>query len=216
MIHKPYPLILLWILLSVHTKVECKIRDDSGPRLTFSRFSMAYLTGRQNSLNRGVETLGHGAGIEILINPPYGDEDEDLVIGWTWNNRIGWNFTKGNLCSFGEDIGFWGAKRIGSNMEAGMQYSFIGYNVYQNISFFGSKIQGAFRWKNLQFTYTREGAGVFYGCIKTKYGKDMSNVHGLELAYLTKKGIFGSLRNVYYRMGENKTAETHISIGIAM
>lgn len=206
---------LLIVLISVKP-LESKPFKDDGPRLTFSRGSLAYLTGKQNSKNSGVEKLGHGAAIEILINPPYGDEDEDLVIGWTWNNRIGWNFTRGNLCGFGEDIGFWGAKRIGRDMEAGMQYSFIGYNVYQNISFFGSKIQGAFRWKNLQFTYTREGAGVFYGCIKTKYSDDMSNVHGLELAYLTKKGIFGSVRNVYYRMGDNKTAETHISLDIAM
>lgn len=218
MLNVSYPSILLWIFLSIFTKVECKTLSNPSPRLTFSRFSVAYLTGNQKSQIMGNDKFGNGLGIEGLLNPLYMSEyinnnTNDFAIGWSWNHRIGWNFSKNKLSGFGEDIGFWGAKMIGPDIETGIQYSFLGIGVYQKMSYWGSKIQGAVRWKNLQFTYSREGAGAFYGCIKTKNSRDMSNIHGLELTYLTKKGFFGSVRNVYYRMGDAKTAETHISIG---
>jgi hypothetical protein len=219
MIFKRYQFTLLWFFLSIYTKVECKVIPKSSPRLTFSRISVAYLSGNQKSQFSGNENLGNGVGFEGLLNPLYNykdinDNDDNIAIGWSYNTRLGWNFTKNRVCSFGEDIGFWGAKMIGPNIEVGIQYSFLGYGVYQKLSFWGSKIQGAVRWKNLQFTYIREGAGAFYGCIKTKNSPYMSNIHGLELTYLTNKRIFSSLRRVYYSFGKDKISETQINIGI--
>lgn len=196
----------------------CKAQTvKNGPRLTFGRYTLAYLTGTQESPNSPKSSLGKGLGLEILVNAPYGqfEGDEDFILGWNWDNRIGWSFTNRQLASFGEYIGIWGKKMLGKNVEAGLQYSFLGYNVYQNISFLGSKIQSGLRWKNLQFTYTREGSGAFTGCIVTRYRKDMSNVNSFELAFLTKKYKCASIRQVNYRMGENHTKEYMLSLGLA-
>lgn len=188
------------------------------PRLTFGRYTLMYLTGTEQRPPNPKSSLGHGLGLEILLNAPYNqfEGDEKFILGWNWDNRIGWNFTNKQLCSFGEYIGIWGKHLIGKNMEAGFQYSFLGYNVYQNISFLGSKIQAGFRWKNLQFTYGREGSGAFYGAISTRYKDDMTNVNSFELAFLESKKLWcASIRQVSYTFGTNHTNETMFSLGKA-
>jgi hypothetical protein len=203
---------ITFILLATVFYVNASAQDIN--RLSFDRLGLFYQNG--NAGYQSVKSpLGHTIGLEGYVNPVYNgyDEDDAFNLGYSLNAYTGWNVTTKKLSSDGLDIGVWGAYLFSPDFELGLQYSFLGYYVFQNASQAGSSIHPALRFKKLQLTLGRSGKGIFYGCIVPRQSDQLTAQNSVELSYfISKKFVLGG-RLTGYEFGGTKTNEFRIFIG---
>jgi hypothetical protein len=209
-------LLLLFLLAGLH---GAALGQDF-PRLTYWRMGLFYQTGHERyaSVGGSDSNLGHTAGFEAYVNPAYPgfDDSDPLLVGWSLNGWLGWNFTRSQLSAYGLDIGVWSSYQLTEKLEVGVQYSFLGVYAFESASHLGSAIRPAVRFGRFQCTLARSGSRAVYGWLAPKDTRYLSAQHSAELAWSFSPKFMLAGRILGYRSNGGKVRELRLSAALRM
>lgn len=193
-------------------KTKKKLIEDE-KRLNFSEWGAYYGNGTAtNTIGTSTDKHSIGNTVGLIANNciPYdlSIKDENLMVGWSAKFAAGWNLTTQKAAKWDAEIGIWASRAITNHIEVGLQYSFMGVYSYQNISFFGSSMEAAIRAYDFQLSYSRDGEGVFSGCISPKTSGFGTNGFGIK--YFIRNKFFTGVRFTNY----SNVSEYAIAVGL--